>query len=131
MNDPNTYYQEHATTYRSEADTLYKRMTLLSTLRIVVFLATAFGIYITFSNWQLAVIIGVFGIGIFIYLLSKHADVKVQRQLKLALVSINIAEIEIASGNFHTRDSGLQFQNHIISIVWILISSEEVRFFSL
>lgn len=111
MNNPNTYYQKNSETYRSEADTLYKRMTLLSSLRIAVFLATGFGIYLTFSNWMLTVGIAIAGIGIFIYLLSKHTDAKEQWRLKLALVDINNTELKIASGKFHDRESGLNFQN--------------------
>lgn len=86
-------------------------MTLLSVLRILVFLATIFGVYWFWNQSQFPVAIAVLGIAIFIYLLSKYTDVKEQRKVKLALLDINLAEIQIASGNFHNRDSGLQFQD--------------------
>lgn len=111
MHDPNIYYQEHSKLYQSEADALYKTMTLYSILRITVFLAALIGIYFTFSNWQVAVGIAVAGILIFIVLLSKYTNIKSQRQLKLALAEINKAEIEISSGNFHDREPGLTFQD--------------------
>src|SRR5690554_148719 len=111
MHDPNIYYQEHYKIYQSEADALHKKMTLYSILRILVFLATITGIYFTFSNWQIAVGIAIFGILVFIVLLSKHTDIKTKRQLKLALTTINKTELDISSGLFHDRDQGLTFQD--------------------
>lgn len=111
MHDPNIYYQQHAKRYQSEADALYKNMTLYSILRLSIFVATVIGIYFTFSDWQVAVGVALVGIVIFILLLSKYTDLKAQRQLKLALTALNKEELEISSGNFHNRDQGLTFQD--------------------
>ncbi|OBX25308.1 MutS-like protein [Gelidibacter algens] len=111
MDNPNTYYQQQSERYQTEASALYKQMTLFSTLRILVFLLTAFGVYMTYSNWQLAAGIAIAGLLIFIVLLSKHTDIKAQRQLKIALTDINKTELEISKGNFHDRDQGLSFQD--------------------
>lgn len=111
MNNPLSYYKIHLEKYTQEAQALYKKMTLLSTLRLLVFLLSAVGLYFTFNQWQMAVIIAVLGITIFVYLLSKYTDAKAQRQLKNALATINAEEIQIASGDFHKRPDGLEFQN--------------------
>ena len=111
MKNPLDYYKVHLETYKTESKNLYKQMTGLSTLRLLVFLATGFGIYFFFSQWQIAVVIGVFGVVIFIYLLSKYTDIKRQREFNKALVEINNNEIKIASGDFYDRDDGLQFQD--------------------
>ncbi len=118
MNNPLTYYQEHLKTYQTQAEKLYKKMTALSTLRLLVFLATGFGIYLSFEYWQIAVLIGAIGVGVFVFLLSKYTDVKSQRNFNKALVDINKDEIKIASGDFYDRDKGLQFQdpNHFYSL---------------
>ena len=105
------YYHNHLEKYQTEAKNLYKKMTGLSTLRLFIFLVTGFGIYFFFSQWQIAVLIGVFGVVIFIYLLSKYTDIKKRREFNKALVVINNDEIKIASGDFHDRDEGLQFQD--------------------
>jgi ABC-type lipoprotein export system ATPase subunit len=115
MKSPKTYYHHNLDTYELEAKALYKKMTLLSTFRILVFLATGFGIYFTFHNWLITLSIAVLGFTLFIYLLSKYTDFHSVRQLKLALLNINITEIEIAAGNFHNRDKGLQFQDPLHS----------------
>ncbi|GAA4889171.1 MutS family DNA mismatch repair protein [Flaviramulus aquimarinus] len=118
MKHPLEYYKNHLIKYKSETKKLYKQMTVLSTLRLLIFLATGFGIYFFFQQWQTALSVGVFGVIIFIYLLSKHTDVKRQRDFNKALVDINEDEIKIASGYFHKRDEGLEFQdsNHFYSL---------------
>ncbi len=118
MNTPLTYYKQHVKTYTSEAEKLYKRMTTLSMLRLLVFVLTSCGIYIMFQNWQMALSIGVIGVVVFAYLLSKYTDVKARRNFNKALADINEEEINIASGDFHQRDQGLVFQdpNHFYSL---------------
>ena len=118
MSNPLSYYKQHLKSYKSEAEKLYKRMTTLSMLRLIVFVVTGFGIYIMFHNWQIALFIAAVGIVVFAYLLSKHTDVKIQRNFNNELVEINEEEIKIASGDFHDRNKGLQFQdpNHFYSL---------------
>ncbi|MCL6293823.1 MutS-related protein [Jejuia spongiicola] len=118
MSNPLSYYQEHLTTYQTQVEKLYKKMTALSSLRLLVFLATGFGVYLSFEYWQIAVLVGVIGVGVFVFLLSKYTDVKSQRNFNKALVNINKDEIKIASGDFYDRDKGLQFQdpNHFYSL---------------
>ncbi|MBO3096943.1 MutS-related protein [Gelidibacter pelagius] len=111
MDHPNTYYHQNVERYHAEANALYKKMTLLSTLRVLVFIITSLGIYFTFSKWQLAAGITLAGILIFVILLSKYTDIKAQRQLKLALTAINRSELDFSSGKFHDRDPGLAFQD--------------------
>ncbi|MCL5126911.1 DNA mismatch repair protein MutS [Algibacter sp. L4_22] len=112
------YYQEHQAKYTLEAQKLHKQMITLSMLRLVVFVAMGFGIYLTFQNWQIALAIGVMGIALFLFLLSKYNNIKRERSFKKALISINEEEIKISSGDFHDRDEGLKFQdpNHFYSL---------------
>ncbi|MFI1772966.1 MutS-related protein [Thalassobellus citreus] len=113
-----SYYKKHLESYNQAVRKLYKKMTALSTLRLLTFIIAAFGVYVTFSQWQVAVFIAVVGIAVFLYLLSKYNDVKAKRQFNEALVAINEDEIKIASGNFYDRNDGLQFQdpNHFYSL---------------
>ncbi|HUH28521.1 MutS-related protein [Gelidibacter sp.] len=118
MDHPTTYYQQNVERYQAEANALYKKMTLLSMLRILVFLLTGLGIYLTFSNWQVTAGIAMVGIVVFVALLSKYTDIKGQRALKKALIEINETEQAIGSGNFHDRDQGQKFQepSHFYSL---------------
>ncbi|MDO5978454.1 MutS-related protein [Flavivirga spongiicola] len=118
MDSPKSYYKQHSEKYKSEVQRLFKKMTALSMLRLLVFFITGFGIYFMFHYWQAAVVIAIVGIAVFVYLLSKYTDIKSQRSFNKALAEINEAEIKIASGDFHGRDKGLQFQdpNHFYSL---------------
>ncbi|WP_111308516.1 MutS-related protein [Confluentibacter sediminis] len=118
MKNPLEYYQKHLEIYKASAQKFYKKMTTLSIYRLLAFVITVVGIYVTFSTWQIAVFIAVIGITIFLYLLSKYNDAKAERLFNEALVKINEAEISIASGNFHDRNDGLAFQdpNHFYSL---------------
>ena len=105
------YYHKHLEKYQAAVKNLYGRMATLSILRLLVFIAVGFGIYVFFQNWQVATGIGITGTIIFIYLLSKYTDIKRQREFNKALVVINNDEIKIASGDFHNRNEGLEFQD--------------------
>lgn len=109
--NPQDYYKAHLESYRQIAKTLNKQMTTLSIWRVLVFLGTAFGVYASFAFWQLALIVGGAGIGLFVVLLSKYTDIKHQKRFYDALIKINEDEIAIASGDFLHRDDGSQFQD--------------------
>ena len=111
MQHSKTFYKEQLQFNQAEAKGLFKLMSLYSVLRLTVFVLTVFGIYLSFNNWQVATIIGVLGIAMFLFLLSRYTDIKAKRALHKRLVIINEDELKIASGNFHNRDGGSQFQN--------------------
>lgn len=111
MNTALSYYKKHLEAYQFEVQKLYKKMTALSLYRLLVFAIAAFGVYWFFSMWKIAAVIGIVGIAVFVKLLSKHTDVKRQRDFNKALVSINEDEIKIDSGDFHDRNEGLKFQD--------------------
>jgi len=111
MQVPNMFYKQELKTHQTHVKQLSKKIAILSTLRLAVFIITVIAIYFTFSMWQVAAIIAVVGIVLFIALLNKHTQLKNQRNLHKALVEINTDEIKIASGHFHDRNDGLQFQN--------------------
>ncbi|GAA0736557.1 MutS-related protein [Gaetbulibacter jejuensis] len=111
MQDPNKFYRTHLEHHKSESKRIYKQMGLYSVLRLTVFLLAGFGIYLTYQNWQVAVIIAVVGIAVFLFLLSRHTDLKSKRELHKRLATINEDEIKIASGDFYDRADGKVFQN--------------------
>ncbi|MBN4057896.1 DNA mismatch repair protein MutS [Olleya sp. AH-315-K02] len=118
MKNPIPYYQAQLKKYQLKVKCLNKKLIQLSALRVLVFSLTAVGIYFTFNQWQLALVIAVAGIILFIYLLSNYTDTKSKRNLNKALVAINEDEIKIASGNYYHRKEGSQFQdpNHFYSL---------------
>ncbi len=111
MNNPTSYYIEQKERHQQIVAKLYKKMTVFSTFRILVFLITCFGVYLFYRQWQIASVIGVSGIACFVFLLTKYTDIKAKRELHKKLVTINEEELKIASGNFHDRPQGLEYQS--------------------
>ncbi|WP_194766834.1 MutS-related protein [Tamlana sp. I1] len=111
MTSPLDYYKKHLEIYQTEVKRLFKQMASISLLRLLVFVLTGFGIYLFIEQWKIAVAIAALGIAIFVYLLSRYTDAKHNRAFNKALVTINEDEIKMASGDFHDRDQGLQFQD--------------------
>ncbi|MFK7781811.1 MutS-related protein [Psychroserpens sp.] len=111
MNNPQLFYNQELETYKTNVASDKKRLVFYSSMRLLVFLVTAIAIYLTFSTWQLALTIGIIGTGIFIYLLSKYIDTKSRQKLNKALLHINSEELKIATGDFHHRNTGLQYQD--------------------
>ncbi|WP_179344479.1 MutS-related protein [Winogradskyella ursingii] len=118
MQKPESFYKKQLQLNASLSKQFFKRMGLLSTLRLIVFALTVFGIYSSFNTWQIATGIAVVGIAIFLYLLSNYTDLKSKRALHKRLVAINENELKIASGEFHHRSDGSEFQdpNHYFSL---------------
>jgi len=118
MQNPSTFYKEQIELNKTESKRIYKQMSLLSVLRLSVFVVIVFGIYLYFDQWQVAAAIGILGTAIFLFLLSRYTDIKAKRALHKRLVTINEDELKIASGDFHHRADGSQFQNpkHFFSL---------------
>ncbi len=109
MTDSKLYYKQQLDGYTIEVARLKKRLTGLSLFRLLVFVTTCLAVYFTFDTWQVATLIGVLGLAVFLYLLSKYTDLKAEKDLNQALVAINEEELKIASGDFHGRDDGSEF----------------------
>ena len=111
MQNPIHFYNEQLRLHKQEAKGIYKRMGMLSLLRLSIFVLSLFGMYLSFENWKIAMLIGVVGSAIFLFLLSKYTDLKAKHALHKRLISLNEDELKIASGDFYNRPSGTQFQN--------------------
>lgn len=111
MINPLEFYKNNLDKYQAETKRLYKKMTAFSLYRLGIFLITVFGVYLSFNQWQVALLIGLVGVVVFVVLLSKYTDIKRLRNFNKALVAINEEEIKIASGDFYERDKGLKFQD--------------------
>ncbi|TYC11302.1 DNA mismatch repair protein MutS [Bizionia gelidisalsuginis] len=113
-----TFYTTNLETYKAEVSSLYKKLTALSTARLLVFIATGIAVYFTFGMWQVSAGVAILGLAIFLFLLNKHSNLKTQHHLKKALVAINKNELKIASGDFFDKKEGAAFQdtNHQYSL---------------
>ena len=111
MNNSTQFYSSQIALFQNKIDALKKKLLVLSLSRVIIYLAGVMGVYIFFHDIAIAVAIAIVAIGLFLFFVSKHTDAKAQRDLFIALLEINNEELDIASGNFHKRFDGTQFQN--------------------
>ncbi len=111
MNNLISFYNEQLAGHQAGVKKVKVRLIRLSLIRFLVFIITGFGVYVAFQQYKIAIAIGVFGLAVFLFLLKKYTKVKSEKQLLKALVKINEDEISIASGDFHDRKQGLEFQD--------------------
>lgn len=111
MQDPKEFYIAEKEKFENEFQTLKKQSATLSTLRLLVFLATAFGIYFSFSNTVIAIIIAFLGIGLFLFLIIKHTALHDKKNLCDKLITLNQTEIEVLKGNYQNLENGAEYIN--------------------
>ena len=107
------FYKTQLEKHQTEVSVIKKQLLLYSMLRLTIFLITGFAIYLMLPNWKIAIAIGVLGLVVFLFLLSKYTNKKAKRELHKSLAHINGEELKIASGDFHHRKTGEQFQDPI------------------
>ncbi len=111
MNDPIQFYKEQIQQFTTTLNKTKKQLFSLSTIRLVVFLATIVSIYFFFDQSRVAAGIGLAGIILFLWLISRFTDIKKRAAVEQAIIQLNEDELAIASGNFHDRDPGKEFMN--------------------
>ena len=111
MTNPIVYYKSKLNQYKASVSVIYKKLTTFSILRILTFIITAIGIYFTFYNWQVALLIGALGMVLFVFLLIKYSSLKKEHLINKALVAINEEELKISAGDFFNKSEGLEFQD--------------------
>ena len=109
MQDPLQFYESEKQTFEKELSSLKKKLAKSSTIRLIVFLAITLGIYFFFFISNLAIIITLVGIVLFLFLVSKHSDLKKKRDLIKSLIRINKTEIRVLNRDYFDLDDGSEF----------------------
>ena len=111
MNYPTTFYTQQKEKHQAALNLVKKRLLGLSSIRLLVFLAICFGIYLFFGQTQTILIIVAVGIALFLFLISRYTDLQKERDVLKALIHLNGEELLIAKGGFHHRNEGRKFAN--------------------
>jgi len=109
MQNPLEFYIAEKKTSDEELLQLRKKLTASSTLRLVIFLITIFFIYFFLGNAEIIIVSAIIGIGLFLFLLIRHSDLKYKRDFHNALVKINQTEIDVLGGDYSELDQGKEF----------------------
>lgn len=109
MNQPEKFYHSQIEKYQSHLKNASRKLGLSSLMRLFVFLAIAFSIYYFWGNLQLLIPSALVGIVIFVILISRHTDLKYERDKFRELIRLNNLELQVLHGEFHHLASGKEF----------------------
>lgn len=109
MNNITPIYQARVEQFSLSRKRYNQQLQISGTIRLLVFLSACLGVYFFWSPWQAAVVIGVVGIALFLYLVRRHEDLKSKRDYYEELVRINELELEIGKGHYENLPDGAEF----------------------
>lgn len=109
MYNPLEFYTLEKQSFEKELATLKKKLTVSSTLRLLVFISSVVGIYFFFRNTEIAVSIAVLGFVAFLYLVSRHTNLQYKRDLVKSLIKINTTEIKVLKRDYLSLEQGNEF----------------------
>jgi hypothetical protein len=105
------FYKREKYNQQQNLDKANNRLNISSLVRLLVFLATAFGIYYFFEEPKIAGLIAFIGIIVFLILVSRHTDLKYKRDKILELVKLNETELRVLKRDFAYLPAGNEFSN--------------------
>lgn len=108
---PINFYQSEKQSFEQDLTRIKKQLLSSSLLRLLVFALTCFGIYSFFGNTKIVMPILIFGIALFLFLVSKHTNLVHKKQKLQALIHINNTEIEVLNNNYSNLEDGFEFLN--------------------
>lgn len=112
MNDPQQFFSENLNKYTTMLNDTKGKLKRVSMYRVLVFLATATGIYISVANgYPIVAAVFCLGIVLFIYLVYRHYKMELRKQRLEILCEINDEELKLIIGDFTKADGGEDFKN--------------------
>ncbi|RMB59233.1 DNA mismatch repair protein MutS [Dokdonia sinensis] len=111
MQQPASFYKIQLKSHKTTLSTLKKKLNLSSSVRLLLFIGIGVMVYFTFNTPKLAGVIAIAGIAFFLFLVTRHAKLKLQRDLTKALIAINTKELQALEGIYQNFPDGNQFYN--------------------
>ncbi len=109
-NNPQAYFEKQKLKFTTSLFEVKHMIKIISIARIIVFLITVIGIYLSVAKeYEALAIAFTTGIGFFIYLVKVHADLERKKVWNETLVKINQDELRILEGDTDDMDSGSEF----------------------
>lgn len=111
MQDLASFYQSKIDKHTADLAEVKQQLAGSSVIRLLVFVLTGLSMYLLFGNekWVLAAALA--GIIIFLFLVSRHTNLKYKRDKLRALKRINETEIKLLKRDFHHLPDGSEFKN--------------------
>lgn len=108
MGDLKHFYTSQKEKHQGKLQQIKKRLALLATLRLAVFVALTLSTYFFWETTALFALLPL-GIVLFLYLVTQFSNVKRHKEYLERLIAINATELEILARKFHHLPDGKEF----------------------
>jgi len=111
MQEKHTIYSDKISSSSVLLKALKKKLFISSMVRLSVFIGTALVVYLFFGNTPFVIVSLLVGIGIFLFLVSKHTDLVREKKYLEAIIDVNQNEIDGLNGNLSSFDNGENYKD--------------------
>ena len=94
------FYQDNLKKFQAELAVKKKQLAVSSTVRLLVFVALCVLIYFLWGNFQFVAISVVTGIAAFLFLVSRHSDLRYKADFLKQLLALNEVELQVLNRKF-------------------------------
>ena len=108
MEDLKSFYTSQQEKLQQKLQQTKKRLALLATLRLSVFVALALGMYFLWGTSFIFVLLPL-GLAMFLYLVIQFSNVKRHKEYLERLIAINVKELDVLARRFHHLPDGKDF----------------------
>ncbi len=111
MHEIADFYKKQIKEHTERLTQVKRQLSVSSTIRLAVFCVALVAIYVAFDHikWVVAILIG--AIALFLFLVSRHADLQYAKRKWEALVQLTKNEIRVLDRDFHHLPQGNQFKD--------------------
>ena len=112
MNNPLEFYSKQKEIHQQELSKISKKLLVSSLIRLFIFLVICFTIYYFFGNMNVIVPVIIGAIALFLFLVSRHSNLKNKSDKQKEIIRLNELEIDILkTRNFQELPEGSEFEN--------------------
>lgn len=113
MNNLEEFYTQRVQKLDADITALNQKLFLFSSLRLIIFLATIGALYFASVNAKYVIGVLCVGIPLFLYLVSKHTNLKLEKSKLEELRNINLVELQVLNRDFSKLANGKEFAEDI------------------
>jgi len=113
MNNLEEFYTQRVQKFEEVIEALNKKLFLFSTLRLLIFLGTIAALYFASVNAKYVVAVLFVGIPMFLFLVSKYTNLKLQKAKIEELRNLNQVELKVLKRDYSELPNGKEFADDI------------------
>ncbi len=112
MQDPRKFYDNALSEHRDSLARVGRQLAQVSMARLALFLIGVAAAYFLYglTDWLWMVLASI--LVLFLFMVTRHAQLRHQRDRLISLIAINEVELAVLDGKFHQLPDGLDFQDH-------------------